>query len=334
MNRFAILIALGLFLCKQVVTHAAAPSTVTASDALKILMEGNQRFVRGQLSSVSSQELAQRRTELVQGQKPFAIVLCCSDSRVGPGIVFDQELVNIFVVRTAGEVLDAAGIGSIEYAVAHLGSPLLLVLGHSQCGAVAAAVADAKEPGHIADILKAIRPAVAQSKGSTGDPLSNAIRANALDIASQLQTRSAVVSEKVRAGKLTATAGVLSLAPGRVELLRVEDIEWQLTEIDGQPVTLPAAEKPAVLTLDAAKKQVSGYGGCNSFSGSYALNGSELRFGPVAATRKFCEGAPGGLEAKFLQALDKAHTWRLREGRLLRLAGDTVVAQFTLATQN
>ena len=216
MKRIAIILALGVSL----LARADAPSSVTADEALKTLLAGNERFVRGHLTSVTSREIAQRRAELVHGQKPFAIVLCCSDSRVGPEIVFDQELGNIFVVRTAGEVLDAAGIGSIEYAVAHLGSPLLVVLGHEHCGAVAAAVADAKEPGNIADIVKAIRPAVEQSRELPGDPLANAIRANALDIAARLRNTSPVISEKVKAGKLSVIAAVLSLKTGQVELLK------------------------------------------------------------------------------------------------------------------
>ena len=199
--------------------RADAPSTVNPDEALKLLLAGNQRFVTGNLNSVAREELTQRRAELVQGQKPFAIVLCCSDSRVGPELVFDQELGNIFVVRTAGEVLDAAGIGSIEYAVAHLGSPLLLVLGHEHCGAVAAAVADAKEPGHIASIVKAIRPAVAKTKGQPGDPLQNAVRANVQDIAARLRDTGPVLSEKVKAGRLKVMGATFSLGTGKVELV-------------------------------------------------------------------------------------------------------------------
>ena len=198
-------------------TKADAPSTVNADEALKLLLAGNQRFVEGNLKSVTQDEMAHRRAELVQGQKPFAVVLCCSDSRVGPELVFDQELGNLFVVRTAGEVLDAAGIGSIEYAVAHLGSPLLLVLGHEHCGAVAAAVADAKEPGHIANIVKAIRPAVAKTTGEPGDPLQNAVRANVQHIAAQLRSTGPVLSEAVKAGRLKVQGAVCSLTTGKVE---------------------------------------------------------------------------------------------------------------------
>ncbi|HUK82882.1 MAG TPA: carbonic anhydrase [Verrucomicrobiae bacterium] len=219
MRKTTALVVVGLTLYLPIFTRADAPSSLSADEALKMLMAGNQRFVHGELSSVTPKEVAQRRAELTKGQKPFAIVLCCSDSRVGPEIVFDQELGNIFVIRTAGEVLDDAGIGSIEYAVAHLGSPLLVVLGHEQCGAVAAAVADAKEPGQIATIVKAIRPAVEQTKGQPGDPLSNAIRANALDIAARLRNTSPIISEKVKAGKLTVIAAVLSLKTGQVEVL-------------------------------------------------------------------------------------------------------------------
>jgi len=222
MKRTTIITVLGLALIAPFLTRAAAPSSVTADEALKTLMAGNQRFVHGHLTSVTPKEVAQRRAELAQGQKPFAIVLCCSDSRVGPELVFDQELGNIFVIRTAGEVLDHAGIGSIEYAVAHLGSPLVLVLGHERCGAVAAAVANAQEPGNIADIVKAIQPAVEQTRGQPGDPVANAVRANALDVAAQLQNTSTIISDKVKAGRLTIKAAVLSLQTGEVELLRPE----------------------------------------------------------------------------------------------------------------
>ena len=200
-------------------TRADAPSTVNADEALKLLLAGNQRFVDGNLKSVTPDELTQRRAELAQGQKPFAIIVCCSDSRVGPEIVFDQELGNLFVVRTAGEVLDAAGIGSVEYAVAHLGSPLLLVLGHEHCGAVAAAVAEAKEPGHIASIIKAISPAVARTKAEPGDPVENAVRANVQDVAARLRSLGPVISEAVKSGRLKVAGAVCSLKTGKAELV-------------------------------------------------------------------------------------------------------------------
>jgi carbonic anhydrase len=198
---------------------ADAPSTGNADEALKLLQSGNERFVAGKLNSVTAAELTERRSELAKGQRPFAVVVCCSDSRVGPEIVFDQELGNIFVVRTAGQVLDAAGIGSVEYAVAHLGSPLIIVLGHEHCGAVAAAVADAKEPGHIADIIKAIRPAVEKSKGETGDAVDNAVAENVREGVAKLKRDHPILAEKIKAGSLKIIGGVLSLNSGKVNVL-------------------------------------------------------------------------------------------------------------------
>ena len=211
--------ACALALWTPVLMRGDAPSTVNADEALKLLQAGNQRYVDGKLNSVTPDEMAQRRAELAQGQKPFAVVVCCSDSRVGPEIIFDQELGNIFVVRTAGEVLDAVGIGSIEYAVAHLGSPLVLVLGHEHCGAVAAAVADAKEPGHIAAIVKAIRPAVKRTQGLKGDPVENAVRANVQDITTRLRTTGPILAAKVNAGGLKVIGATVSLSTGKVELV-------------------------------------------------------------------------------------------------------------------
>jgi carbonic anhydrase len=203
-------------------TWSAEPAAVTAGDALQRLIEGNKRFVAGKLHSPTSGEIIKRRAEVALEQKPFAVIVSCSDSRVGPEIVFDQGIGEIFVVRTAGEVVDTAALGSIEYAVAHLGTPLVVVLGHERCGAVSAAVADAKEPGHIADVLKAIQPAVKETKGQPGDKVDNAIRANALDVAKQLQTTGPILAERVKSGRLKISAAYISLDTGKVELLERE----------------------------------------------------------------------------------------------------------------
>jgi carbonic anhydrase len=125
------------------------------------------------------------------------------------------------VVRTAGEVADAVALGSIEYAVEHLGSPLVAVLGHERCGAVFAAVAGAKEPGHIAAVLRAIEPAVKQTKGKPGDPVENAVRAQAIDVARQLQDAKPILAERVQSGKLKIVAARYDLNSGKVELLHL-----------------------------------------------------------------------------------------------------------------
>jgi carbonic anhydrase len=197
---------------------ATTSPNVSPDEALKRLMEGNARFVSGHLTHVEVATSTLRHT-LANKQKPFAVIVGCSDSRVGPEIVFDEGLGDIFVIRTAGEVVDAIALGSIEYAVEHLGSSLIVVLGHERCGAVSAAVAGGEAPGHIADVLKAIEPAVEQTKGKPGDPIDNAVRAQALNVATQLQQAEPILAEQFHSGKLKIVAARYDLDSGQVELL-------------------------------------------------------------------------------------------------------------------
>ena len=141
-------------------------------------MAGNRRFVAGR---PQARDLVSLRQKLVSGQSPKAIILSCSDSRVGPELIFDQSLGDIFVVRTAGNVADAIALGSIEYAVEHLHSPLLVVLGHQKCGAVNAACSGEKMPSSNLDaIVEKIRPAVNQAKtyAKADDLVESAIKEN------------------------------------------------------------------------------------------------------------------------------------------------------------
>jgi carbonic anhydrase len=200
-------------------SFAAEPSKVTPDEALKLLVQGNARFVSGHLTHAGPEQIAEARGALSKGQSPFAVIVGCSDSRVGPEIVFDQGLGDLFVVRTAGEVVDATALGSIEYAVEHLGSSLILVLGHQHCGAVAAAVAGGQQPGHIGAVLDAIEPAVKQTKGQPGDPVENAIRAQALDVAKQLREAKPILAKRVESGTLKIVAGRYDLDTGKIELL-------------------------------------------------------------------------------------------------------------------
>ena len=150
---------------------------MNAERALRRLIDGNERYVREAYTDMDVG--IDRREELAEGgQHPFAVIVGCSDSRVPPEIVFDQSLGNLFVVRTAGEVVDGIALGSIEYAVEHLGVKLIVVLGHEDCGAVKAAVENSREPGCIALIIDAIRPAVEKAKDQYGDLFDNAIREN------------------------------------------------------------------------------------------------------------------------------------------------------------
>lgn len=197
---------------------AADAGAVSPEDALKNLMEGNKRFVAGK-NSCANQD-ASRRGALANAQRPFAVVLSCSDSRVPPEVVFDQGLGDLFVVRVAGNVVDDSVLGSLEYAVEHLGAKLILVMGHERCGAVSATLQGGKPEGHVAALVKLIQPAVATTKGKPGDPLDNAVRANAQISARELTEESSILEERVKAKKIQIKAARYDLDTGEVELLK------------------------------------------------------------------------------------------------------------------
>jgi carbonic anhydrase len=184
------------------------------------LLEGNDRFVRG-LTWVRN--FPRLRKTLIEGQNPKAAVLCCSDSRVPPYIVFDHSLGDLFVVRTAGLVLGPGSLGSLEYAVAHLHVPLLVVKGHESCGAVTAAVSNPDlEESQITAVVKRIAPSVNQARqtGLTGPELVEA--ANDLHLKSLydcLRQRSPIVREALAEGRLVMVVAKYSLTSGRVEVL-------------------------------------------------------------------------------------------------------------------
>jgi carbonic anhydrase len=194
--------------------HGGAPA-VTADQAWQRLDDGNRRFASGHGNAVAN--YSSRRAEVAKGQQPFAVIVSCSDSRVGPEVVFDQGLGDLFVVRTAGHVVDDEALGSIEYAVEHLGSPLIVVLGHSRCGAVSAAVEGGTPEGHIGAVTSAIRPAVEQTRGMPGDAVDNAVRANVRDVVQQLQGSGPILSEFVHENKLKVVGARYDLDTGRVE---------------------------------------------------------------------------------------------------------------------
>lgn len=199
---------------------ASESSGVGADEALNRLLNGDKRFVAGKSEEPHGAALIERRHDLAKDQKPFAVILSCSDSRVPPELVFDVTLGDIFVVRTAGEVVDEVVVGSIEYAIEHLGTHLIVVLGHQRCGAVSAAVSGAKETGDIPDLLKAILPAVEETKDQSGDHIDNAVRVNARDIAERLQTSGPIITPRVQSGEVKIVAAYYSLDTGQVELLK------------------------------------------------------------------------------------------------------------------
>jgi carbonic anhydrase len=180
-------------------------------------MQGNARFVSGRTAHWSA--LAERRVEVAQTQHPFAIVLGCADSRVGPEQVFDRTLGELFVVRVAGNVVDDDVLGSMEYGAEHLHVPLIMVLGHERCGAVSAAVQGGEAPEHIAALVKAIAPAVADAKMQSGDLVDNAVRANVHNVVAEIRKSSHVLAELEREGKLRIVGARYDLDTGEVTLL-------------------------------------------------------------------------------------------------------------------
>jgi carbonic anhydrase len=198
---------------QPVSAHESAPA-VSADEAWRKLEEGNQRFASGHGRAVA--DYTARRAELTKSQHPFAVIVSCSDSRVGPEVVFDQGLGDLFVIRTAGEVVDEQPLGSIEYAVEHLGTPLVVVMGHTRCGAVTAAVEGGKPDGHIGSLTKAIEPAVEKAKGEAGDRVENAVKENVRLVVEQLKGSGPILSEFVRTGKVKIVGAEYDLDTGKV----------------------------------------------------------------------------------------------------------------------
>lgn len=193
---------------------------ISGEQALQKLLEGNARYVSGNISH-QDQYMVERRSELIASQQPFAVVVGCSDSRVPPEAVFDQGLGDIFVVRTAGHVLDNASLGSIEYAVEHLGVPLVVVLGHDSCGAVSATVKGDEAPGHLKNLAKSIQPAVdeARKMGSESELLGNSIDNNVKNIQKYLKTAGPILSEKFQKGELTIVGARYHLDTGIAHII-------------------------------------------------------------------------------------------------------------------
>lgn len=199
-------------------------SGVTADEALQRLLDGNKRYVESKMNACGEVNAAARE-KLARTQKPYAIVLSCSDSRVPPEIIFDKGLGEIFVVRVAGNIPDPIILGSIEYAVEHLGSPLVMVLGHKRCGAVMGAV-DAKghPEGNIGAIIKAIAPAVKRAKieykgKEKAELAETAINENVKLVTANLIKQSSVLKHFVKEGKVKIVAAKYDLDDGKVTLL-------------------------------------------------------------------------------------------------------------------
>ena len=196
---------------------------LTAKQALSTLREGNRRFVAD--VPVAADMTRTRRLALARGQGPFAALIGCSDSRVGPEQLFGAGLGELFIVRTAGNYVDLAGLGSIEYAVAVLGVPLIIVLGHERCGAVSAAVdvitKNAQFPGSIGNMVEPILPAVVHAQATLkpgGDLVEASVRANVARVARRLRTTSEpLLLDPIKAGRVMVVGATYDLDTGAVD---------------------------------------------------------------------------------------------------------------------
>ena len=181
------------------------------------LIDGNKRYVDS--TTVCHEDWSAKRLAQAQGQAPFAVIVTCSDSRVPPEIIFDQALGDLFVIRVAGNVVDDFAIGSIEYGVSVLGADTILVLGHSNCGAVEGALKGLKFDNHIQEVLNAIQPAIQVVKGSSGNVLEGAIKANVKHVEDKLKGSKPVLAKLLEQGKLSILGGYYDLSSGKVEFL-------------------------------------------------------------------------------------------------------------------
>jgi carbonic anhydrase len=225
-------------------THPDQPM-VSPADAISKLKEGNGRFTAGNMQhphesseersymasnsyenagmtflGMTADQAAKRRAALAKSQHPFAAIVSCSDSRVPPEIVFDQGLGDLFIVRVAGNVINDEGVGSLEYTVDHLGTRLILVLGHQSCGAVKAAketiAAKGKAPGHIESLVTAIKPAV---EATAKDDLDATIKANVKHVVDSLRSSTPILKAKIDSGDVQVIGGYYSLDTGTVTFL-------------------------------------------------------------------------------------------------------------------
>jgi carbonic anhydrase len=192
-------------------------TNVTAGQAVELLKEGNAAFINGSCTVTGAPG---RIHELAGGQAPFAVIVGCSDSRSPPGELFNRGLGDLFIVRVAGNTVDSVALGTIEYGTAVLGAPLVLILGHTQCGAVEAAVKVVKDkarfPGSIGTMVAPIVPAVKSLSGND-DLVNRAVRANVQRVVARLKGAKPIIAKAVADGKVKVVGAVYDLSSGKVD---------------------------------------------------------------------------------------------------------------------
>ncbi|WP_338586489.1 carbonic anhydrase [Pseudomonas sp. MAG733B] len=195
-------------------------NVISPDEALKRLMAGNERYVSG---NSETHDFKDEREALVSGQNPFVAVLSCSDSRIAPEYAFDTARGDLFAIRVAGNFVTDEGLASIEYGVAVLGAPLILVLGHESCGAIEAGIKAVKDktvfPGQIPKLTDALKPAIETVIKQPGDLMENATVQNVKDSVARLKQATPLLTDALGNGKLKIVGGIYRLATGKVELI-------------------------------------------------------------------------------------------------------------------
>lgn len=227
-------LAVAVVLAAFAAAVASGGPGISADEALVKLKQGNTRFVSGTLEH-PNQNAARRQDTGTNGQHPFAVVLTCADSRVPPEVLFDQGLGDLFAVRVAGNVAATDEIGSIEYAVEHLGSPLVVVLGHTKCGAVTAVVKKEHVTDNIAKLVSPMAPAVAkvEKQYASADQqtvIAKAIEANVWQSMADMEAKSPLITQFKKEGKVTVIGAIYDVDTGTVRWLGTEPPKAAATE--------------------------------------------------------------------------------------------------------
>ena len=187
------------------------------NNTIKKLLEGNQRYITG--GALHPNQSFEHRLELAEGQKPIAAILTCADSRVSPEIIFDQGLGDLFVLRVAGNVINDLFVGSLEYAVEHLNVSLLMVLGHSECGAVDATVKGGQPPGHINSLVQAIKPALDRLKKQSPDWVNIVAKENVKIGVERLRISDPILTARYEEGNIDIVGAFYNIKSGEVSLI-------------------------------------------------------------------------------------------------------------------
>ena len=195
----------------------AAPKNLTPDQALQLLMEGNERFVKRKTQNSTNRDITRIRA-VAENQYPFESILSCADSRVPSEIIFDQGFGDLFMCRVAGNIATLEEIGSLEFGTSVLGSKVIMVMGHERCGAVTAAIKGGEFPGKIGSLIEAIQPALKTANITTNNQLEEAVKANVLYQVKKLE-KSPVISQLIQQNKLKVVGSYYDLDSGAVTLV-------------------------------------------------------------------------------------------------------------------